>query len=121
MKSSRSHSIWMIDNESGFLDGYWLMYSRQNGNESQFFQDFHNSMLTTNCVFRRTTVDHLRQLSTHPNPNKLLIDFVSEYEPSFKRQLFQIKPDYVKHFTQHFQQRIDRVLKHFDSCKVINH
>ncbi|CAG2123264.1 unnamed protein product, partial [Medioppia subpectinata] len=31
VKSTKTNSIWMIDNESGFLDAYWLMYSQKNG------------------------------------------------------------------------------------------
>ncbi|CAG2118255.1 unnamed protein product [Medioppia subpectinata] len=119
VKSTKTNSIWMIDNESGFLDAYWLMYSQKNGNESKFFQDFHDSVLNTNCIFRRSTVEHLRLLRSHPNPNKLLIDFIVQYEPTFKRQLSLIKTDYLRYFTQYFRQRIDRVFNHFDNCKVI--
>ncbi len=48
--SEETGSLWMIDNESAFLDGYSLMYD--GGGEADTFRGFHRAMLETMCVFR---------------------------------------------------------------------
>jgi four-jointed box protein 1 len=111
--SEETGSLWLLDNESSFLDAYSLLYDgSQNGAK---FQNFHSQMLQTMCIFRKKTVHRLFALQKSIDPAQLLLRFVSDNEPLFN-ELPKIHPNSV--FRQHFSQRIDQVWDWIRQCQL---
>ncbi len=116
--SEETGALWMIDNESAFLDGYSLMYSSDgDDSSSERHLAFHESMLRTTCVFRRRTVDRLFALHGSPDPARLLLRFVGESEPLFAAspRLPTIHANSV--FSRHFADRVARVWQWVRGCQ----
>jgi len=106
-----------LDNESAFLDAYSLLYA--SGGEAEKnanrFQQFHQNMLETTCVFRRNTVNRLYALQKSADPAQLLLKFVSDNEPLFKKRLPTIHENSL--FKQHFKERVARLWKWIRQCQ----
>ena len=66
-KNSVTGKLWLLDNESGMLDSYSLLYPRSNmghmaEREGQRFRSMQRDLLQSTCIFRRQTVDRVFQL-----------------------------------------------------------
>ncbi|ESP00935.1 hypothetical protein LOTGIDRAFT_238416 [Lottia gigantea] len=78
-KSVKTSKLWLIDNESGLLDAYDLLYkSGQNGKQ---FVTFHQQMLQTMCIFEKPLVKAIRSLHNTPEPYQTLENFARQHEP----------------------------------------
>ncbi|XP_078690811.1 four-jointed box protein 1-like isoform X2 [Branchiostoma floridae x Branchiostoma belcheri] len=78
-KSKHDGAIWLIDNESGLIDGYMLLKDRRNGER---FTRFHRFMLERMCVFRRSTVKRVKELhSLGTGALDFLLRTVADHEP----------------------------------------
>ena len=72
-------------------------------------------MLETTCVFRRNTVNRLYALQKSADPAQLLLKFVSDNEPLFKKRLPTIHENSL--FKQHFKERVARLWKWIRQCQ----
>ena len=117
-KSSKTESLWLLDNESAFLDAYSLLYGRGGDSEKNGirFQKFHQDMLETTCIFRRKTVNRLYALQKSADPAQLLLKFVSDNEPLFKTRLPTIHENSL--FMKHFRQRVQNLWKWIRKCQL---
>ncbi|XP_035694541.1 four-jointed box protein 1-like [Branchiostoma floridae] len=78
-KSQRVGAIWLIDNESGLIDGYMLLQDKRNGDR---FTRFHRFMLERMCLFRRSTVKRVEELhSLGTGAAEFLLRTVAHHEP----------------------------------------
>ena len=121
-KSTETGSLWLLDNESAFLDAYLLLYATESEAEQngKRFQKFHQQMLETTCIFRRNTVNRLYALHKSADPAKLLLRFVSDNEPLFKTRLPTIHHN--SPFNQHFVERIEQLWQWIRRCQLkVNH
>lgn len=118
-QSTKTSSLWMLDNESSFLDAYALMYSGgdDDAKERRLLR-FQDKLLRSFCVFRRQTTDRLLALrQSQTSADKLLLEFIANNEPLFKL-LPTIHSDSL--FSQNFGQRIDNVLNWIQTCRSFN-
>lgn len=109
--------LWLIDNESGLLDAYSLMYDDANTKNDQGsrFVIFHNRMLRTFCVFRRSTRHRLASL-LRPTRKALyvLLEYVRQEEPLFVVPNVMTDND---DFADKFQQRVVDVYDWMKRCQ----
>ncbi|XP_038053038.1 four-jointed box protein 1-like [Patiria miniata] len=72
--------LWIVDNESGLLDGYSFLSS--SGSKDGLLQgELHEQLLRMTCVFRRSTADSVRALLADPEPARLLTARVLAQDP----------------------------------------
>ncbi|GIY46231.1 polyadenylate-binding protein 2-B [Caerostris darwini] len=81
VRSKSDGALWLIDNESGLLDSYSLLYGPA-GQDGRFLA-FHQQMLKTNCLFRRSTVERVQWLHQTQQAGRILLDLVGQLEPLF--------------------------------------
>lgn len=127
VKSRKSNTVWLIDNESGLLDSYSLLYGTQNGAVNDVesgtnptsktlnrFVQFHRDMLRTMCVFRRSTVHRVDWLARRTRPVRVLMAALLRHEPQFRRL-----PDVSGngHFARNFKRRLNEVRNHVAHCQ----
>ena len=117
-KSSKTDSLWLLDNESAFLDSYSLLYAVDGDAEKNAnrFQKFHQDMLETTCVFRRKTVNRLYALYKNSDPAQLLLRFVSDNEPLFRTMLPTIHEN--SPFMKHFGERVQNLWSWIRKCQL---
>ena len=111
----QTNKMWLIDNESGLLDSYELMYT--GGESAVRFIDFHKLMLRSNCVFRESTVGRIRQLAESDDPASVLVEHTEHYDPLYRKL-----PGYSKGFKifrANFHPRLKQILSWVESCKKI--
>jgi len=102
----------LLDNESGLLDGYELMYrGRQTG---QRFLAFHRRMLRTVCLFRRSTVAQIRWIADQADPARTLLDYASVRDPLFAT--LDLVPE-LEVFKTYFRVRLKEVLEWISDCE----
>ena len=109
----QTRKLWFIDNESGFLDAYDLMYhGRAQGRK---FVDYHNQMLKTMCIFRRETMDRLYSLESEKYPADVLIRYTAVQDPLFD----QLPRDNLefKLFHKYFHTRLKDVKEWMSTCE----
>ena len=82
-KSTKTGKFWLIDNESGLLDAYELMYRSFDYGER--FVRFHKQMLQTLCIFERPLVEALKNLHNSIKPHEQLEEFTRKYEPLYDK------------------------------------
>ncbi|GAB6021411.1 Four-jointed box protein 1 [Chamberlinius hualienensis] len=118
VRNSNTGALWLIDNESGLLDAYSLLYSEEHPSQGERFLNFHKLMLQTICVFRRSTVRQIRLFGGHSQPHKFLLDYVKQNEPLF----YENEIDYNKYelFRRHFKHRIEEVNIWINQCQRID-
>jgi four-jointed box protein 1 len=120
--STTTGSLWLIDNESAFLDAYSLLYNDDddddNNNNGNRFVRFHEIMLKSMCVFRKKTVNRIFALHKSVEPADLLLKFISDNEPLFS-ELPKIYPNSV--FVQHFPERLEQVWQWVKQCQLNAH
>ena len=121
VKSSDTGSLWMIDNESGLLDAYNLLYPEERDSRSSTkaarFQKMHTDTLQTLCVFRRSTVDKVFSLYKQGDMAvTLLEDLVTRNEPVFKEMILQIQ-NKDRAWRKYFHLRIEEVWTWMKQCQ----
>lgn len=109
-KSTRTGSLWMIDNESAFLAGYGVIHLQKDRKMSRYLEN----MLKANCIFRRSTVQRLFALHKSARPAELLIQLTQTNEPLFQ-ELPTIHENSI--FVQHFAERLEQVWQWVQHCQ----
>ena len=122
VRSTDTGSLWMIDNESGLLDAYNLLYPEardsRSRREAARFQRMHSDMLQTLCVFRRSTVNKVFSLYKHGDAVTLLEDLVTKNEPVFKEMMGYLQiQDKDRAWRKHFHQRVEEVWTWMKQCQ----
>jgi four-jointed box protein 1 len=114
--STTTGSLWLIDNESAFLDAYSLLYGSgdDDSGESRFIH-FHEVMLRTMCIFRKKTINRLFALHKSIDPANLLLKFISDNEPLFS-ELPKIYSNSI--FAKHFPERLEQVWQWVKQCQL---
>jgi len=116
-RSTKTSSLWMLDNESAFLDAYALMYAQSgNGGHGKFVR-IHDQILQTVCLFRRQTVERVEALAQSQRPDQILLEFVNKGEPLF-RKLPKVHAD--SPFSLNFAHRLDKLVKWFQTCRQMS-
>ena len=111
----------MIDNESGLLDAYNLLYPIEGGEirdqEGERFRRMHIDMLQTLCIFRRQTVNKIFNLYKQGDGVTHLLEFVSRNEPYFKEMYGYLRPGQDFAWRRHFQERVEEVWTWMKQCQ----
>lgn len=122
VRSSDTGSLWMIDNESGLLDAYNLLYPEardsRSRTEAERFQRMHSDMLQTLCVFRRSTVNKVFSLYKHGDAVTLMENLVTRNEPVFKEMMGYLQiQNKDRAWRRHFHQRVEEVWTWMKQCQ----
>ncbi len=104
--------MWLIDNESGLLDAYELLY--KGGEIGRKFEEFHRKMLRTFCLFRRSTVDRILELAAQSSPDEVLLRFASKAEPLLEKMPRTAE---FKLFRGYFHTRLKEVATWIQTCQ----
>ncbi|MCL4141221.1 UNVERIFIED_CONTAM: hypothetical protein GTU68_028511 [Idotea baltica] len=99
-----SKLLVFLDNESGLLHGYRLLDK---------YEPFHQSLLQSLCVFRRTTADRIRQLVTKREAGPNLLKMFRTFEPDLQDYLPTIPEKSIKVLNE----RLKRVHKQIKKCE----
>ncbi|KAI9560675.1 hypothetical protein GHT06_011625 [Daphnia sinensis] len=105
-RDSRTGLLVFLDNESGLLHGYRLLDK---------YEIYHKSLLDSLCVFRRSTVDSLRQLQSNKNVGNLLRHMFETRDPS----LLDFLPFLPEKSIKTLNYRIDQVLDQVAKCQSL--
>lgn len=120
VRRKTTDALWLLDNESGLMDAYTLLYSTADPIQSSRFHAFHKQMLESMCIFRRSTMEAVLGLHRHPEPHVVLVDFVKQHEA-----LFHLLPDPLGNplFVKYFPLRVKEVHDWISKCidKVPGH
>ncbi|XP_064090573.1 uncharacterized protein LOC135204323 [Macrobrachium nipponense] len=120
VRNTKTDALWLLDNESGLVDAYTLLYGTADPVQSSRFNHFHRQMLESMCIFRRSTMEAILGLHRHPEPHAFLVDFARRHEP-----LFHLLPDPLKNplFAKYFPVRVGEVYQWMSACvdKVRGH
>ena len=120
VRSSRTGSLWMVDNETGLLDAYNLLYPDNTDTaalkEGERLRRMQQVMLQTMCVFRRGTVKKVFSLYKHGDAVSLLTEFISRNEPYFQEMLGYLQGQ-DKAWRKHFQERVEEVWTWMKQCQ----
>ncbi|XP_041365524.1 four-jointed box protein 1-like [Gigantopelta aegis] len=111
-KSTKTGKFWLIDNESGLLDAYELLYRSFDYGER--FVRFHKQMLQTMCIFQHPLVEALRNLHNSIKPHELLEQFARKYEPYYDK----VPRDHTHSlFHTMFSKRLSDVISWIQHCE----
>ncbi|XP_061166823.1 four-jointed box protein 1-like [Saccostrea echinata] len=114
-KSTKTNKFWLIDNESGLLDAYDLMYHKELGGSR--FINFHQQMLKTFCIFQKTTVTAIQRLLKEDEPHFYLYNYAMSHDPVLQKVLPNYKSNLIqKWFQMWFQRRLAEVYKWINHC-----
>ncbi|XP_054709913.1 four-jointed box protein 1-like [Uloborus diversus] len=108
VRSKSNGALWLIDNESGLLDSYSLLYGPA-GQDGRF-RTFHKQMLNTICLFRRATVDRIKWLHHSHKAGAILMDVIEQFEPLFT------PVEKMEQVSKRLQERIGEVNDHIERC-----
>lgn len=113
VRNRATGGLWLLDNESGLVDGYTLLYGRGDPAQATRFAAFHRRLLRTMCVFRRTTVEAVLGLHAHHKPHELLVEFARKNEP-----LLPLLPNPLYHqlFLSRLTERLQEVRAWVGEC-----
>ena len=111
-RTSKDGKFWLIDNESGLLDGYDLLY--KGGKSGDRFVHFHKEMLESICIFHEPIVTSIMKLAQYNHPDELLLQVTDNYEPLFKKIP---QPYNFKIFASNFHSRLKEVVEWIETCK----
>lgn len=101
---SDSRLLVFLDNESGLLHGYRLLDK---------YEPFHDSLLQSLCVFRRSTVDRIRKLVAKREVGPKLLKMFRTFEPELQDYLPSIPEKSIKVLNE----RLKRVHKQIKKCE----
>ena len=105
-RDTRTGLLVFLDNESGLLHGYRLLDK---------YEIYHKSLLDSICIFRRRTIDALRQLQTNRNVGDLLRILFERHD----QQLMDHLPFLPEKSIKTLNHRIDRVLEQVKKCQNV--
>lgn len=109
-----SGKLWLIDNESGLLDAYMLLYGPNAGSSGTQFLQFHRRVLQSTCLFRRRTVRRLLWLLEQSSPSHHLESVAADSDPLYHR----LKPTAeLELFRQYFRIRLNEVIQWINKCQ----
>lgn len=94
-----------IDNEAGLIHGYRVL---------DLWERYHKVLLSSSCLFRRSTVQRIADMKRSGNAAKLLFDLYRAKEP-LAPQLGSLSEEQALTL----QNRIDVVYKHIKQCTEI--
>jgi len=122
VKSSQTGGLWLLDNESGLLDAYAVLYpSPEMGldaeREAIRFRAMQTDLLQTTCIFRRQTVDRVFNLYKSGDGAALLDAFVSKAEPLYRDLLLGLSDIQQNAWRSHFQERVEEVWTWMKQCQ----
>ncbi|RUS89549.1 hypothetical protein EGW08_002667, partial [Elysia chlorotica] len=110
--SKRGAKLWLIDNESGLLDAYTVLYLQHSVN-SKFIQ-FHESMLRTMCVFQSSLVRRVERLYQHPAPHRALMRTATHRDALVRKVA---RDESFRLFREKFPQRLANVVRWIQDCR----
>ena len=105
-RDSRTGLLVFLDNESGLLHGYRLLDK---------YEVYHKKLLDSLCVFRRSTVESLRQLQAKSDVGILLRQM---FEGS-NQDILDVLPFLPEKSIKTLKYRIDRVLDQVAKCQSL--
>lgn len=105
-RDSRTGLLVFLDNESGLLHGYRLLDK---------YEIYHKSLLDSLCVFRRSTIDSLRQLQSSKKVGTLLRHMFETRDHS----LLDFLPFLPEKSIKTLNYRIDQVLDQVAKCQSL--
>jgi len=120
-KNSVTGKLWLLDNESGMLDSYSLLYPRSNmghmaEREGQRFRSMQRDLLQSTCIFRRQTVDRVFQLYRAGDTAMLLNTFVGRKEPLYRELLAGLR-EQEQVLREHLDERVGEVWEWMKQCQ----
>ena len=107
--------MWLIDNESGLLDAYMLLYGPSN--TGSLFHEFHRRMLQSICIFRRQTVDRIQWLSEKSSPSHVLESLATDSNFSYLKIGLTAELDLFHRF---FHIRLKEIIDWIRKCQEMN-
>ncbi|KAL3842504.1 hypothetical protein ACJMK2_020508 [Sinanodonta woodiana] len=110
-KTVTTRKLWLIDNESGLLDAYELLYNDPSGER---FIKFHDQMLHTMCIFQKGLVESVSRLYHSANPHTMLENFAKFHEPLLDKIP---KDSTYSLFMTYFSQRLKNVYSWIKKCE----
>ena len=116
-QTNKDKKFWLIDNESGLLDAYMLMYENHSRSGPRFIQ-FHSQMLKTMCIFQRKITDQVAKLASMKDPAGYLLKVTQDNEPLFKSIQIAKKDSHIMRlFLDNFHNRLKEVKTWIDTCR----
>ena len=121
-KDTTTGRLVLLDNESGLLDAYALLYpSSTLGPPAQLeaarFRSMQRALLHTTCVFRRTTLQQLFGLYRAGDAVEVLEDFLTSSEPLYRQLVEEVGEGKMAGFREHFQERLEEVWGWLKECQ----
>ncbi|KAK3585410.1 hypothetical protein CHS0354_020123 [Potamilus streckersoni] len=110
-KTVTTRKLWLIDNESGLLDAYELLYNDPSGVR---FIKFHDQMLHTMCIFQKRLVKSISKLYHSDKPHTVLENFAKFHEPLLNKIP---KDSTYSLFITYFSQRLKDVYDWIKKCE----
>jgi len=104
LKTVSGHLLF-IDNEAGLIHGYRVL---------DLWERYHTLLLSSSCIFRRSTVRRISEMKRSGNSAKLLCELYRVREP-LARELGSLSEEHALTL----QNRIDAVYKHIKKCTEI--
>ncbi|XP_039510315.1 four-jointed box protein 1 [Pimephales promelas] len=104
LKTVSGHLLF-IDNEAGLIHGYRVL---------DLWERYHTLLLSSSCIFRRSTVRRISEMKRSGNSAKLLCELYRAREP-LARELGSLSEEHALTL----QNRIDAVYKHIKKCTEI--
>jgi len=104
LKTVSGHLLF-IDNEAGLIHGYRVL---------DLWERYHTLLLSSSCIFRRSTVRRISEMKRSGNSAKLLCELYRAREP-LARELGSLSEEHALTL----QKRIDAVYKHIKKCTEI--
>lgn len=104
LKTINGHLLF-IDNEAGLVHGYRVL---------DLWERYHTVLLSSSCIFRRSTVRRISEMKRSGNSAKLLCELYRAREP-LARELGSLSEEHALTL----QNRIDVVYKHIKQCTEI--
>lgn len=113
-RSTKTSKLWLIDNESGLLDAYDLLY--KGGRSGVRFLKFHKDMLQTMCIFQKSIAVAIKSLNQTPEPHVFLEKLARKHDSL----LDKVPKDYsYSLFQNHFSQRLNSVQEWITHCQTL--
>lgn len=104
LKTISGHLLF-IDNEAGLIHGYRVL---------DLWERYHTLLLSSSCIFRRSTVRRISEMKRSGKSAKLLCELYRAREP-LARELGSLSEEHALTL----QNRIDVVYKHIKQCTEI--
>ncbi|GFS17609.1 four-jointed box protein 1 [Elysia marginata] len=110
--SDRGAKLWLLDNESGLLDAYTVLYLKSS--RSDKFLAYHEAMLRTVCVFQRGVIRAVNNLHAETVPHRALLRYAAERDKMVDKIA---RDEGFRLFKENIAQRLDNVVKWIKTCE----